>query len=250
MKSLLILLISLVLIALTVSFIHKSSNQNNVQSIAVVELFTSQGCSSCPPADALLHSLIQNSKSEDRTVYGLSFHVDYWNHLGWKDPYSQKEFAERQRHYAQIFNLSSVYTPQMIVNGKKEFTGSSKSKAGQAIYHVSLTPSMGLTGMVKKDMQELLVHYTLTGSPAKFVLNAALVESDLQNTIKRGENSGKTLYHDNVVRAFTTVPLQSEGDLTLSLPKAVNLDKSSVILYIQDKETWEVAEALQLQVIR
>lgn len=93
-------------------------------NVAVVELFTSEGCSSCPPADKLLRTI----QAESKDVYVLSYHVDYWDRLGWKDPFSQAAFTERQRDYAQQFNLESIYTPQVVINGVKEFVGSDEQR--------------------------------------------------------------------------------------------------------------------------
>jgi hypothetical protein len=93
-------------------------------SPVIVELFTSQGCSSCPSADKNLAEIVENAERNHEPVYGLSFHVDYWNHLGWKDPYSNRAFTERQRNYAKLMNSESIYTPQIVINGENEFVGS------------------------------------------------------------------------------------------------------------------------------
>src|SRR5258708_28691391 len=98
----------------------------SAQNPVVIELFTSQGCSSCPAADKNLAEIIEKAEVNGQQVIGLSFHVDYWNYIGWKDPYSKAEFTERQRKYSAHMNSESVYTPQMIVNSEKEFIGSDK----------------------------------------------------------------------------------------------------------------------------
>ncbi|MEO7532910.1 MAG: DUF1223 domain-containing protein, partial [Ferruginibacter sp.] len=100
------------------------------QGFAVVELFTSEGCSSCPPADAAM-SVIANKYKEQ--VFVLGFHVDYWNRLGWKDEFSSSDYSKRQRNYATAFSLEGVYTPQVVVNGKSQFVGSDKSKIEKVI---------------------------------------------------------------------------------------------------------------------
>ena len=116
-------ILSLLLAFSILAFQHidqvEQSNEKQIQNgVNVVELFTSQGCSSCPPADALLAQI-----KDDTNVIALSYHVDYWNYLGWKDPYSNKAYSAYQRSYAKELN-SGVYTPQMVVNGSKEFVGS------------------------------------------------------------------------------------------------------------------------------
>src|ERR1700744_6104626 len=95
------------------------------KGFAVIELFTSEGCSSCPPADALVARV--QKESNDKPVYILAFHVDYWNRLGWKDVFSSAEYSERQNQYARWLKLSSVYTPQIVVNGRTEFVGSEEA---------------------------------------------------------------------------------------------------------------------------
>src|SRR5689334_4635092 len=99
----------------------------------IVELFTSEGCSSCPPADALLARLEKNQPVAGAEVIPLALHVDYWNHLGWADPFSSHQFSERQGEYAAVFGNDSVYTPQMVVDGVREFNGSNSSLAQEAI---------------------------------------------------------------------------------------------------------------------
>ena len=94
------------------------------KGMAVIELFTSQGCSSCPSADRNLARIVESAERDGRPVYALSFHVDYWNSLGWRDPFSAEEFTQRQREYARKFQARSVYTPQMVVNGQVHFVGS------------------------------------------------------------------------------------------------------------------------------
>jgi hypothetical protein len=101
-----------------------------LQGAVLIELFTSEGCSSCPPADRLLEKLAAENNDK---VYVLSFHVDYWNYIGWKDPFSQARFSQRQRNYARQFSLESIYTPQMVVNGVAEFVGSDEQKLRAAI---------------------------------------------------------------------------------------------------------------------
>src|SRR6187551_4135793 len=114
---------------LTISFSTASLKKKTAKEqdgFALIELFTSEGCSSCPPADEALEEI--QKKYSDKDVLVLSYHVDYWNKLGWKDIFSDASFTQRQEYYSNIFRLNSIYTPQVVVNGKKEFLGSNKSK--------------------------------------------------------------------------------------------------------------------------
>lgn len=213
------------------------------QGFALVELFTSQGCSSCPAADKNLTEVIQKSEKEGKSVYALSFHVDYWNYIGWKDPYSNKEFTERQQTYFEKVPLSSMYTPQIIVNGYDEFVGSNKKGVETSIdfaLHQQPTYQISISNSTVSD-GKVILKYDLNKDPSGEILNMAVVERDVENFVPRGENSGKHLQHDNVVRAFKTFPLKREGELTLTIP-SVNSVKTSVIVYIQNKQ-WRVLAA-------
>lgn len=214
------------------------------QGPVLVELFTSQGCSSCPAADKNLSEIIQKAEKEGRPVFGLSFHVDYWNYIGWKDPYSRKEFTDRQQSYSQALGLGSIYTPQMIVNGKVEFVGSSKTGAEKAIDEAQKrkpTYEIHVSDVAVSDNQ-LRLQYSLDKDPEGEILNLAVVERDVENYVPRGENSGKKLHHDNVVKAFKAIPLQRQGHLELNIPP-VNSAKTSMILFIQDRK-WHVLASL------
>lgn len=206
------------------------------QGFVVIELFTSQGCSSCPAADKNLSEIIQRAEREGKPVYGLSFHVDYWNYIGWKDPYSSKEFTERQRKYSKEMGSDGVYTPQMIVNGESEFVGSQKGSAEKAIEEaLKKKPSFQiLISDLEVIDDRLRLRYTIDKSPGDETVNVAVVERDVENYVARGENSGKTLHHDNVVREFKSFPLQRQGQLEIKIPP-LNSTKTSVILFIQDK---------------
>jgi hypothetical protein len=221
-------------------FLVKVKAQENP---VVIELFTSQGCSSCPAADRNLSQLLNESKKGTKEIYGLSFHVDYWNYIGWKDPYSQKVFTERQRRYAEKLG-SSVYTPQMIVNGEVEFVGSSLGEARNAINKTTAKKSdygIQISEWSIKD-NKIFLSYTLSRPPENEILNIALVERDLQNYVPRGENEGRTLHHDNVVKTFKSIRLQKSGMIEIENAKE-NKQNTSVILYIQD-ENWKVKGAI------
>ena len=213
------------------------------QGFALVELFTSQGCSSCPAADKNLRDVIQEAEKEGKPVYGLSFHVDYWNYIGWKDPYSSKEFTERQQTYSQKVPLSSMYTPQIVVNGHDEFVGSNKKGVETSIdfsLHQQPTYQISISALTVSG-DKVNLKYSLNKDPSGEFLNLAVVERDVKNFVPRGENSGKHLQHDNVVRAFKTFPLKRQGELTLTIP-SINSVKTSVIIYIQNNQ-WRVLAA-------
>jgi len=112
--------------------------------VAVIELFTSQGCSSCPPADKLLTETVNRAKAGQQSVYALSFHVDYWNRLGWSDPYSDARYSARQRQYARQLNTATIYTPQAVINGRQEFVGSNRTRLNTLLADALKHPASGL----------------------------------------------------------------------------------------------------------
>ncbi len=217
-----------------------SGNAQN-KPFALIELFTSEGCSSCPKADEVVSQLKDDYKGK---VFVLGFHVDYWNRLGWKDIYSSKDYSNRQQAYAAALKLESVYTPQVIVNGRQELVGSDKTKlytlTAQALKNKaasSITLSARHTGANK-----VLVSYTLPNTTNEN-LNIALVQSNASSDVKKGENAGRKLRHVNIVRAFKTIDItKSSGELSLELPANLSYRDCTVIAFIQ-KSNMEIVAA-------
>lgn len=218
------------------------------QSFAVVELFTSQGCSSCPPADRVLREMIDDAEKTGKAVYGLSFHVDYWNYLGWKDPYSRSEFSDRQRKYNQRLKSRGSYTPQMIVNGTSEFVGSKRGYANQEVSYALEKPAKVAVKIsdleADKAKSQLELTYQIAGACQGCQIHIAAVERNLKDAVKRGENHGRTLQHDNVVRAFDTQDFEVSDRVTLDLPKGMNFSESSVIVYVQERDFGRIVGAI------
>jgi hypothetical protein len=206
---------------------------------AVVELFTSEGCSSCPPADKLLSELAAEAEAAGQPVFTLSFHVDYWNYLGWSDPFSRPEFTERQQRYAQALD-GRVYTPQMIVNGSDAFVGSQGGTArGSIAKALEQSAGAAITLKVARSGGGLTVAYTVTGQRDGDLLNLAVVEKGISVPVRRGENSGRTLKHENVVRVFRSLRLDAKGagSLELALPASLRSERTSIIAYAQKSGT-------------
>lgn len=210
--------------------------------VAVVELFTSEGCSSCPPADALLTKLIKEHEAAGDLI-ALSFHVDYWDRLGWKDPWSTAAATARQQWYANRLG-SSLYTPQMVLNGNDEFVGSDAERARTRIAAaLKSTPRWTLAVEVTSGTKEneIAVHATLeraggtssTSDKAPDVV-VAIVERGLTSSVRRGENAGRTLTHDNVVRAFKVFAANAKEPRVLELPKDLKRENASVVVLAQE----------------
>ncbi len=234
------------------------SAPDRAPGFAVVELFTSEGCSSCPPADALLGRLVSEARDKGLPVYCLAFHVDYWDRLGWKDPFSAAAFSQRQEAYAQAAGSSRIYTPQMIVNGRDEFVGSDGPHAEHAIAsalaraataNVELQASEsdaatpGAAGVASP--RTVKIAYSVTGATKDMVLDVAAVEAGLVSHVARGENSGRMLRHENVVRAFVMVPLKNAGagTVVLRLPADTAPQHTSIVAYVQDRFTLAIRGA-------
>ncbi len=230
--------------------VHDNSYANDRDKhtgFAVIELFTSEGCSSCPPADRLLSEIAEQARQNGEPIFALSFHVDYWNYIGWTDPYSDATYSERQRAYGQAFNSQRIYTPQMVVNGETEFVGSNRARA-QAAIERALKQSQDVSIMLARESvteSKVTVRYEVSELPQGYKVNLALVERDLVQNVKRGENRGRTLEHDNVVRAFQTAS-EARGLAKFELPAGANPDNCAVIAYVQHEHTMKIIAAEQV----
>jgi hypothetical protein len=201
--------------------------------VAVVELFTSEGCSSCPPADAVLAEL---AGAEARGVYALAFHVDYWDGLGWPDRFASPQSTARQREYAQSFGAEGTYTPQMIVGGTDEFTGSNRERADSAVARALARPAVAQLAVAphRTGSDGIAVDFSAPGVPAGSRLTVAIVQRSAMTNVRAGENGGRTLRHANVVRAFVVLPLTTpRGSTTVAVRPSLAREDGEVIAYVQ-----------------
>jgi hypothetical protein len=224
---------------------------NNINSdnkgFAVVELFTSEGCSSCPPADELVAKI--QKESAGKPVYILAYHVDYWNHLGWKDQFSNADFSKRQHDYANYLHLQSVYTPQIVVNGKTEFVGSEEGTLRNAI-RASLQKApasqFDLT-ILKIDKKQVSLKYTVEGIDKNTVLFVALLQKSAQTKVMRGENGGHTLSHVQIVRKLQRALLNgSSGVENITLPQGFDARNWEIIGFLQNTANGAVTGAARV----
>jgi len=221
-------IIALIVVAFSLFLVHDAGTAETMpHSPVMVELFTSEGCSSCPPADALLKQLDAANDPENPQVIVLSEHVDYWNSIGWKDPYSSAAFSERQNAYAQKFNLNSVYTPQMVVNGAAEFVGNDSREARvkitaagahQAAVPVSLFAVS--PGIVRVEIEKASPG-SISGSADVIV---AVASNETSTQVTSGENGGRKLHHVAVVRTMKTVGEIRDGQY---FSKEIDLGKNA-----------------------
>jgi hypothetical protein len=207
----------------------------------LVELFTSQGCSSCPPADELLRTI---NESTDVDVVALSFHVDYWDYIGWRDPFSLPAASKRQRAYAARLAAGRSYTPQLVVHGRAEMVGSRAKAARAAIAAVSkqsdsqvkLAASVSASGS-----KQVNVDIVADGLAKNDELYAVIYESDLATKVTRGENRGRKIKNDYVVRSLERV---EPGRSVLDIKADWQAKNLGVVIFAQDKRT------LQIQAVR
>ncbi|WP_158796125.1 thioredoxin family protein [Pedobacter sp. L105] len=244
---------SIALIALSVKSKPRPAvpvQSDHSPGFAVIELFTSEGCSSCPPADELLAKIQQENKN--KPVYILAFHVDYWNRLGWTDIFSNPLYSKRQNDYAEQLNLHSIYTPQAIVNGQMEFVGSEERTLRTAItkqLQTSSSEQLRLKGITVHSKQVSL-RYLTKDVQEKESLVVALVQKSAVSHVKRGENSGRTLSHVQIVRALETIALQStNGNVVLNLPEGIELKNLEIIAFLQQRNSGKITAATKMELL-
>lgn len=213
---------------------------------AIVQLFTSQGCSSCPSADLLLEKV--EKEYEGKNVFVLSYHVDYWNRLGWKDVFSKKEFSDLQYSYSSKFGGSSVYTPQAIVNGDVHFVGSSEAKMDTYLSKYLKIDSENVLTLsdVKKLDKQIEFNYKVEGNVTGKSLKIALAIKKKETKVKRGENSGRMLSSVNIVVEQIEISLnKTSGSGIIKIPELVeNGDILTLIGFIQS-QNFDITAAAQ-----
>jgi hypothetical protein len=216
------------------------------EPVAVVELFTSQGCSSCPSADRLLTKTIFNALKENKKIFALSFHVDYWNRLGWADPFSHKSFSERQSDYVDALNSSGPYTPQMIVNGSNEFVGSDEGALTKNInkaLHTNASVNFTQLSSSIKSNKALLVKYVVEGKMEDCTINIAIISLKETTAIKRGENEGSILVNENVVQQLITKNANKDGEIEITSLPSTAKNNTAIIVFVQQKNTHKIIGA-------
>ena len=229
---------------------NKKPQETTQDGFVLLELFTSQGCSSCPPADENLSKIINAAMNNGKNIYALAFHVDYWNRLGWKDPFSSKQYSARQAMYVNKMRLHSAYTPQMVVNGEREFVGSDAGAAEAAIHHFLNTKykhSITLGSATTTDGFIESFPYRIEGELSGTQLYAAIVESDKITEVKKGENKGKTLKNDNVVVWLGSFDPKPSGNVLLPTEFTKDKPNTDVVIFLQDTASGKILAAQSIR---
>lgn len=212
----------------------------NNSGFAVLELFTSEGCSSCPPAEELLARVQQ--EYSNKPVYVLAYHVDYWNHLGWKDAFSSPQYSKRQYRYCSLLS-AQVYTPQLIINGKSECLGSDPSAVGAAINDGLNTPADAIITLHTQPNGN--IDYSIVGNVDGSQLVIALVQKHVISKVEKGENAGLTLSHAQIVRSLEAFDIKpgNKGAEHIQLPNGFNPNDWELVAMIQNHQTGAISAA-------
>jgi len=221
----------------------------------VVELFTSEGCSSCPPADALLARLDREQPVSTAEIIVLEEHVDYWDNGGWHDRFSSSQYTDRQNQYAPRLKFDSAYTPQMVVDGATQFVGNDGRRAYQAVVAAARTPKIALAlSPPALDGRHLACFVSAAASASalpKADLYAALVDPSATTHVLRGENGGRHLDHVGVVRSLKRIgKLQDLGSgplqFNLNAPSDANPARMRVVVFAQGSDQGPIRGAASI----
>lgn len=216
----------------------------------VLELFTSEGCSSCPPADALLKKLDDTGQIGDVEILALEEHVDYWNHLGWTDPFSSHDWTERQEQYARSLRHDGVYTPQLVLNGSIDLVGSSERAVLRQISEQAKTPDVAMRASsinLSSKSAQIAIEFESSSDLPSADLWLAVTERGLSSDVRQGENQGRNLAHAAVLRSLTRVRMPQAGSsraiASVSLDKAWKPENLRVVAFLQDRKSLHILGA-------
>jgi hypothetical protein len=202
--------------------------------VAVVELFTSEGCSSCPPADAVLAEVSHQGRESGLRVFAVAFHVDYWDSLGWPDRFASPEHTARQEAYARSLGVRGLYTPEMVVDGRDAFIGSDRDRARASVASALGRPAAATVSLRARTSGPgaIAVDYDVKGAPPGSVLSIVVVDRPASVSVRAGENAGQTLHHTDTARALATVNLsRHSGSQLVKVPPDDHPD--GVIAFVQ-----------------
>jgi hypothetical protein len=242
---------------------HASSRTPEMaRTPVVVELFTSEGCSSCPPADTLLARLSEGQFDGNVQLIALEEHVDYWNDLGWTDPFSSRDWTSRQYVYSGVLRNGNPYTPQMVVDGTAEFVGGSAQQARRAIHEAAGKTKIPVTLTQGKADKAGTGNFSVTvgkleGAAKRDAAEVwlAITETGLHSAVTRGENAGEDLHHAAVVRSMRKIgeakaegETSFAGDATVQLQKEWKRENLRAVLFVQEKQSRRILGATEIRI--
>jgi hypothetical protein len=219
----------------------------------IVELFTSEGCSSCPPADAFLKKLDDAGRIENADIIAMEEHVDYWDRQGWTDPFSSHDWTERQQLYSRAFRHDGIYTPQLIVNGSNELVGVSNREALQRIVEAAKNPGaqlqLSLISLAPKSVQFSILTQSTPPGARTSDLWLAVTERGLTSNVLHGENEGRNLSHAAVLRSLTRISWSAKNSLAAEATAKIPLDPTwqrenlRFVVFLQDRKSLHILGA-------
>lgn len=230
----------ILLIGMTTSA-QNTTDKKEQKGFALLELFTSEGCSSCPPADELM-GRIQNEYKDDN-VYVLAYHVDYWDKQGWKDIFSNPDYTKRQYEYAKFLGKEPIYTPQVIVNGKADYIASQETVVRNAIKVALSKPALANLSLEATEINNRVsVNYNVEGTSKNSRLLIAIVQKAAKSNVKRGENAHRVLSHYQIIHHLHTINLTMDrtGIAIINAPNDFNTKDFEVVGFIQDSKTGSI----------
>ncbi len=226
---------------------HEQHNSKEApyEPIVVLELFTSQGCSSCPAADRLLKEVKQ---LHPKNVFTLSYHVDYWNYIGWKDPFSKKIYSNRQSNYNKKLGYRGNYTPEIVVNGKTHFTGSNRAKMNEAITSFKGMKVENSARIIKFEQKDnsVVAGFEIEGNIDNKKLRAVLVLDERTTEVKRGENRNRTIRNANIVVAENELRLtNAKGEIEVELPTLLQKNEDVALILLVSNTDLDITAAVK-----
>lgn len=236
------------LLVVTILTAALQAAEPNVRVPVLAELFTSEGCSSCPPADALLMKLDKIQPVAGAQIIVLSEHVDYWNYLGWSDPYSSAQFTQRQGMYTHAL-MAESYTPQIVIDGRSEVLGSDEKAIQSAVAKAATRPKLPVRIVAaKRDDHEAVVSIVVGAASAKADVWVAVADDRDQSGVRRGENKGRTLNHVAVVRSLGKVGNVTKAagfEKTVRVPLAAQTEGMRVVVFVAESGGPVLGSAMQ-----
>lgn len=250
-----ILILSALFLGLSSMAIFKATTPSRInliegtyEPIVVLELFTSQGCSSCPPADVLLNKAKKNYPNK---IFALSYHVDYWNYIGWKDPFSNEQFSTKQSFYNRKLGYRGNYTPEVVINGREHFVGSNAAKVNAKISQygqVNAENKIAISNL-ERNNRSLSFDFIVEGNLQDKLVRAVLVLDERTTVVKRGENRNRTLTNSNIVVLEKYLEAKGgEGNTNLEIPPLVGSNDTVSLMLIVETDALDITGATKKRV--
>lgn len=233
------------------SNVLKAQQAEQLFPTVLIELFSSEGCSSCPVADQFLSELLTIADSVQAPVFCLDYHVDIWNKSGWVDRFSDTSFSRRQREYMVKNNQQALFTPMIFVNGGGALPGNAKKEVSKKINeNMRKRPVANLmtTAGYVSETNSLVVSYDISGNADSCSLQLVIAYKEISSQVTAGENAGQTLVHHHTAKLWKEFPLNGEkkGKVTIQLPADVPVSNLMLVSFVQHQRTWEVLATDQL----